>query len=268
MIAKDELRGDASGLAEPHLDPSERRALDADGPSRPGAAQSAAKKAKKAADSNKTVRIYSHSKIVYWWIVWLPGFAICLLTYLYGEELKFSTGETLLTYPNPHVGAIFLLIAISTVVFTNFRIGVNNVLIAILSFLVLYFLLTQSGVIINMTAFSILPPIYMSFGFYMISSTAIFITWAVAYFVIDRLTYWEFSKGYLTERFRSLHKPDRSLNTLQMDITEKPVDFMRRVLSFNQIGDLQIQFRNGDTIEIENVFGAKRKLRKIREING
>ncbi|MBX2856155.1 MAG: hypothetical protein KTR21_14280 [Rhodobacteraceae bacterium] len=267
MIAKDELSGDASGLADARFDQNTGRvqttSID-DGPAAPPTTD----KPKDADKDGHSIRIYSHSKIVYWWIFWLPGYAICLLTYLYGEPLKFANGESFLTHPSPHTGTIFLLIAVSTVVFTNFRIAVNNVLIAFLSILVLYFLLTQAGVIIKMSAFDILPPIYMSFGFYMISSTAIFAIWFAAYFITDRLTYWEFSKGYLSERFRSLHKADRTLNTLQMDITEKPVDFMRRVLSFNQIGDLQIQFRNGSTIEIENVFGARQKLRRIREING
>ena len=267
MIAKEDLRGDASDMADPRSDQTEARGqtfTSEDGPAAPPSVE----KPKGPAKDGQSIRIYSHSRIVYWWVFWLPGYTICLLTYLYGEHLEFANGDTFLTHPSPHTGAIFLLIAVSTVVFTNFRIAVNNVLIAFLSILVLYFVLTQAGVIIEMSAFDILPPIYMSFGFYMISSTAIFAIWFAAYFITDRLTYWEFSKGYLSERFRSLHKADRTLNTLQMDITEKPVDFMRRVLSFNQIGDLQIQFRNGSTIEIENVFGARRKLRRIREING
>lgn len=214
----------------------------------------------------RPVRLYSHSAIIFWWIVWAPGFAISAWTYLYGEMLTLSNGAEIMVAPSEWVGAAFLLITISAIVFTNFRIEVNTFLIVVLTLAVLYLLLIQSGVILSTDFIKHLPSVYMSLGFYLVVSSAIFIIWFIAFFVSDRLTYWEFSPGYMQEKYLIVSKTDRNISTLQMNISQKPMDIMRRVLSFGAMGDIYISFPNHNDIQLENVMFARRRVEEIKAV--
>lgn len=213
-----------------------------------------------------TVRLYSHSAIIYWWIVWLPGFVISALTYLYGETVTLSNGDMLAIAPSEWIGGAFLLITISAIIFTNFRIEVNTFLIVVLTGAVLYLLLIQSGFILSTDFIDHLPKIYMSLGFYLVSSTAIFLIWIIAFFISDRLTHWEFSPGYMQEKYLILNKTDRNISTLQMNISQKPMDIMRRILSFGTMGDIYISFPNSNDIKLENVMFARRRVQEIKSV--
>ena len=39
------------------------------------------------------IRIYHHSPIIYWWVVWAYGFVCAALTYVHGERLVIGEGK-------------------------------------------------------------------------------------------------------------------------------------------------------------------------------
>ena len=78
---------------------------------------------KKAAD----MRIYQHSNLAYWWVVWVYGFVCAAATYLWGigvKELAVGTGSAdkgILFHPSPWLGLSFIGLMLFVVVFTNVR---------------------------------------------------------------------------------------------------------------------------------------------------
>jgi hypothetical protein len=56
------------------------------------------------------VRVYPHSPILYWWVVWAYGFVCALLTYAQGETFTIGGGKPLLIYPGAWLGVSFTLL--------------------------------------------------------------------------------------------------------------------------------------------------------------
>src|SRR6185503_5943521 len=48
------------------------------------------------------IRIYQHSPIIYWWVVWAYGFFCALLTYAQGDRVAIGgTAKAVLMHPSP-----------------------------------------------------------------------------------------------------------------------------------------------------------------------
>ena len=79
------------------------------------------------------VRVYPHSPILYWWVVWAYGFFCALLTFAQGETFTIGGGKPLLIYPGPWLGISFtmllLFVALSTTVKAR---GIGSILLILL----------------------------------------------------------------------------------------------------------------------------------------
>ncbi len=66
--------------------------------------------------------IYSHSNLLYWWVVWVWGYVCAALTWVQGKPFKFEpTAREWLVHPHPWVGWSFVGVVLLTVLFTNIR---------------------------------------------------------------------------------------------------------------------------------------------------
>lgn len=74
------------------------------------------------------VRIYQHSSLVYWWVVWAYGFACAALTYVQGVGIRDlaavspeNSDKVILFHPSPWLGISYIALVLFVVVFTNVR---------------------------------------------------------------------------------------------------------------------------------------------------
>src|SRR5262245_52224941 len=76
------------------------------------------------------VRIYPHSPILYWWVVWAYGYFCALLTYAQGEVLTIGGGKPLLIHPSAWVGISFTMLFLFVILATTVKArGVGAILL-------------------------------------------------------------------------------------------------------------------------------------------
>ena len=88
----------------------------------------------------RDLRIYQHSNLAYWWVVWMYGLICAGVTYLQGigirELAARSEGaeKVILFHPSPWLGLSFIVLILFVVVFTNVRArGVYSIMLVLLT---------------------------------------------------------------------------------------------------------------------------------------
>jgi len=80
------------------------------------------------------VRVYPHSPILYWWVVWAYGFFCALLTWAQGETFTIGGGKPLLIYPGAWLGVSFTLLLLFVVLATTVKArGIGAILLILCS---------------------------------------------------------------------------------------------------------------------------------------
>lgn len=200
--------------------------------------------AKKNADR---VRVYQHSDLLYWWVVWAYGYLCALLTRLQGVEVTLMEGSRpVRMHPSAWVGVSFTILVLFVLVFTNARArGVKS--------LVLFLLLMVLGLMVQITygwneIFRFVPLllVHMNLGFYVLFSSVLLVAWLFVILFGDRLTFWEFSPGLISKRFL-FSEGGESFATPQVETSRQSDDiFVHRVLGLWFLGfgtgDLEVRF--------------------------
>ena len=62
-----------------------------------------------ASSSVRHLRIYSHSPLFYWWPVWVVGYTMALITYMFGQEHLIGQTQTWI-HSSSNVGLIFFFV--------------------------------------------------------------------------------------------------------------------------------------------------------------
>lgn len=219
------------------------------------------------------VKLWSHSTILYWWIVWVYGYFCAAVTYLSGKEFAWTDDNVehvaSKIHENPWLGSSFLLVVLFVIIFSAVRVKGYVVVMAAMALLISALLADKVGLHpTNLFKFQ-LPPVHMSFGFYMIISSVLFLFWFVAVFIMDRASYWRFTPG-AAEQINFHFVEDHRFPTLMMQVKSRPVDFMRKMLGLNMTRDIVLLFNmGGNKVEfaIPNAWNVKRKLRHIEAMN-
>jgi hypothetical protein len=146
------------------------------------------------------VRIYQHSPILYWWVIWAYGFVCALLTYTQGIQITLSEGsKPLYIDPSPWVGLSFTILLLFVIVATNVRARGMH---AILLLLIIGLAVAGIYLIMNMPGLFATPPsllVHMNLAFYLLVSSVLFIVWLAVVCIFDRMSYWRF-RGTQIER--------------------------------------------------------------------
>ena len=213
-----------------------------------------------------TLRIYGHSALFYWWPVWVTGYALALVTYLGGEKIPIGSGTDLIN-PSSNLGVIFFLVLFFVIVVTSVSVrGLASGMVllsgAFLVLLLSYFSLWD-------TIFDWLGHfrIHLNFAAYFWFSTLLFLVWAAAFFIFDRLTYWEIKPGQVTENF-FLGGGSRSFDSENMMVEKFRNDLFRHWIIGLGAGDLHIETTGATkfTIEIPNVLFIGQKVRILQRM--
>src|SRR5260370_19610113 len=148
------------------------------------------------------LHVYQHSNFFYWWIIWVYGFVCSLLTYFNGRTVNLFADKQLYVHSSAWVGISFVALLLVVIFFTNYRVKGANSFIMVLGIGLVAFAMHYLGAWeIVFRSFPALL-IFMNLAFYVSLSTARLLLWAFATFVLDLLTYWEFTPGQVTLRHR------------------------------------------------------------------
>jgi hypothetical protein len=221
----------------------------------------------------QSLLVYKHSNFFYWWVVWAYGFFCAILTLVDGHKVdELFEGKALYVYPRAWLGISFVALLLVVIFFTNYRVKGANSFIMILGLGLLAFAMYYLG--LWAVVFNAFPSllIFMNLAFYVSVSAALLLMWLFATFVLDRLTYWEFTPGQVTERHRwgegsqSYDAHGAHLDRVADDI------LINRLLGLQWLGigtaDLRLTTAGAErrTFVIENVWNANRLDKQIREL--
>jgi len=246
----------------------------------PGNSTSSPDTAKPAAAGVPEIRIYQHSPIIYWWVIWSYGFFCALLTFAQGDRLAIGDGKPLFIHPSSWVGLSFTLLLLLVIVATTVRArGIN----ALLLILLIGLAAVATYLVMSMPGLWTTPPsllVHMNLAFYVLVSTVLFAIWFASVFVFDRLSYWRF-RGAQVERVQKfasvLGRAPESWSVMHIRLTRYSDNLIaHKFLGLGILGlgtsDIEAKvtiFGGGhDQFRIENVWRAAEPLRQIHSLMG
>ena len=213
-----------------------------------------------------SLRIYSHSPLVYWWSVWVTGYAMAALVYWRGERVTVGPYEEMF-YPGSNPGVLFLLILTFVILITNVSVrGMASALVvmgaALISVVLAYF-----GWWDEVLGFFGNLKVQLSLGAYFWFSTLMFLIWAISTFVVDRMSYLEVTPGQVSSEV-VLGAGTRSYDTNGMMLEKHQEDIFRHWLLGLGSGDLQIRTTGAtrETIEVPNVLFIASKITAMQRL--
>ena len=218
------------------------------------------------------LHVYQHSNFFYWWIIWVYGFVCSLLTYFNGRTVNLFADKQLYVHSSAWVGISFVALLLVVIFFTNYRVKGANSFIMVLGIGLAAFAMHYLGAWeIVFRSFPALL-IFMNLAFYVSLSTALLLLWAFATFVLDRLTYWEFTPGQVTLRHR-LAESSESFDAHGLHLDRISDDILiNKILGLRFLGygtaDLRFTTSGAvrNTFTIENVWRANLRDEQIREL--
>ena len=212
------------------------------------------------------LRIYSRSTIFFWWPVWVTGYILAAITYLFGETLSVSNGTKILVHPNTGLGITFIVILALIMMFTNERArGIYSV-VGLLSIAFLTVLFAWLGWWDNILRLIPQLTVYMNFGFYLMFSTLLLVIWLARFFFFDRLRFWRLRPGQLTEE-HLVGSGEQSYDTRGMLFEQRANDFFRHIVGLGAADLLLITTgARKEEIDIPNVLFANRKIRMMQRL--
>lgn len=219
------------------------------------------------AKQEQRITLISHSTLLYWWPVWLVGYICAIITYVGGVRATVDGGESILVSSGQGAGLTFITVLLLVIVFTNAKMRGVYSAFAVLFVAFLAVLFAWLGWWDDI--FSIIPDlnVHMNVGFYLILSTVMFIIWALAFFVFDRLKVWIVRPGQLTVK-EMIGGGETSYDARGMLFEEHSDDLFRHILLGFGSGDLQITTAGAKREEfyLPNVLFADWKVKQAQQL--
>jgi len=217
-------------------------------------------------ESLPELRIYSRSTLFYWWPVWLCGFIMAAVTYVFGDRLMLSGDEHYL-HPSRDLGIIYAAILFVVILVTNVTMrGLASlaVVLGILFLAVLFAWLDWWDDILSIYPYLTL---YATAGFYLIVSSVIFVAWALMFFIFDRLGYWVVRPGQLYHT-RLIGESERTYDTRGMVVEKLSEDWFRHRLVGLGSGDIHIitSGARNEELTLSNVLRAEKRIDEIHRL--
>jgi len=227
------------------------------------------------------VRIYQHSTILYWWVIWAYGFICALLTYFQGAQITLGeAGKPLFIHPSPWVGLSFTVLLLFVIVATNVRARGMH---AILLLLTIGLAIAGIYLLMNMPGLFATPPsllVHMNLAFYLLISSVLFIVWLAVVFIFDRMSYWRF-RGTQIERVQKfagvIGKAPEGYSVMNVKLIRHSDDLLaHKILGLGILGlgtsDIEgrmIIFGGAqEQFRMTHVWRAAKPLRQIQALMG
>lgn len=233
---------------------------------------SSARKRATVAGTTKDLRVYQHSNLVYWWVVWAYGLVCAAITYAQGIGIRElaaraeAAEKVVLFHPSPWLGLSFIGVFLFVIVFTNVRArGVYSFVLLLLIAGAIWAVQKIPGIDTAYGWLALLR-VHLNLAFYLTFSVLLMIVWLFVTFLIDHFMWWRFSPGQVIEEHRVGQATGHAFNTEGMIIRRLPDDLFRhRVMGFGT-GDFVVKPATEDAFEIHNVWRANKKQRLLEDM--
>jgi hypothetical protein len=230
------------------------------------------------------IRIYSHSRLLYWWPVWAVGFLMALWSYFDGCHLAVVPAGTVvegrqLVLPegarvdaplvhvarSPVPGAVFMATLLLVIVFSNASLRGTWALLFGMTVLALALLFAWLGLWEPLYHWAGMLTVYLNLGGYLTVAVPLFLVWVGTIFVLDRRTYVIFTAGQLRVCDR-LGREERAFDAMSVAFEKRPFNGFHRLVGWGA-GDLVLKAGGlkGETYELANVPRVARWLKVIEE---
>ena len=205
-----------------------------------------------------TLKVYTHSPILYWWPIWLLGF-------VFGFVSLFISGDDTVSAQRVQ-GQTFVFVLLFVIFSTTVKLrGANSVILGLL-LAIGGILLATANLSGPIAAFIGGLDIRMSPAFYWFVGVAVFIMWAVMIFGFDKVKFYEIAPGQVRERV-FWGSGDRAESGANARCKYLKDDFLRhRMLGLVVTGDIEITLATGEVWYLHNVLFAKQKAQRINEL--
>jgi len=211
-------------------------------------------------EGTPVLTLISHSDLYYWWPVWAVGYLMALLTRFQGHEQQVGNYPEWF-HPSSSLGLIFFFVLLLVVLIMNVQVRGLASGMVILGIILVVVLLAYFDWLETVLSWIGHLSVHMNMGAYVFIATAMFVIWASAVFVFDRMDYWQIKPGQITH-VHVFGAGSESYDTDNM-ILEKHRDniFRHWVLGLGS-GDLKVQTAgaNRQDIYIPNVLFIGRKV--------
>ena len=208
-----------------------------------------------------TLKVYTHSPILYWWPIWVLGFVFGILSLFVGGE-----GSETVADASRVQGQTFVFVLVFVIFSTTVKLrGANSVILGLIMAIGGILLVTAnlSGPI---AAFIGGLDIYMSSSFYWFVGITVFLMWVVMIFGFDKVKFYEIAPGQVRERV-FWGSGDRAESGANARCKYLKDDFLRhRMLGLVVTGDIEITLATGEVWYLHNVIFAKQKANRINEL--
>lgn len=224
----------------------------------------------------REISVIGHSQLFYWWPVWVLGYLMAIITAIptLGQEVAIPlyengerAGEMVMRFPaNQSLGVIYCIVFVLVLVMTNVTLrGLASgiVIISLLFIAVLFAYMDWWDDILEALGHLSL---FMNLGFYVFFSTVIFIAWALAFFVFDRMEYWKFHPGQAVH-VKVFGGGEHAYDTIGMSVYKLRDDLFRHWILGMGSGDIHIATSGASHKEfiLYNVLFAGNKMDRIQE---
>ncbi len=216
-----------------------------------------------------SIRIYSHSSILFWWPVWVVGYVMAGLTYMYGKEQNLEPTRQMLEWVHPgnNLGVIYFLTLYLIIMITNFSVRGLASGMVLMGGALLTVVLAYLGWWDEVFRWFGNLTIHLTMGAYFWFSTLMFITWVLTVFGFDRLSYWEVTPGQLTHKM-FFDSGSNSYNAQGMGMEKHRDDIFRHWLLGFGSGDLKIRTSGAtrEQIDLMNVLFIGSKVAAVQRL--
>ncbi len=199
-----------------------------------------------------SMRIYSHSALLFWWPVWVVGYVMAALTYWGGKPQHMESAEQALEWVHPgnNLGVIYFLTLFLIIIITNFSVRGLASGMVIMGAALLTLVLAYFGWWDEIFLWFGKLTIHLTMGAYFWFSTLMFITWVFTVFGFDRLSYWEVTPGQLTHKM-IFGGGSNSYSAQGMGLEKHRDDIFRHWILGCGSGDMKIQTSGATREEID-----------------
>ena len=140
------------------------------------------------------VILYGHSGLFYWWPLWLAGYVMALLTWLDHDKAVIGNDRESFN-PYGDLGLIYTLLLLVLIVVTSTRVKGMKAALGLSAAAFVAMLFAYLGWWAGILGWLGHRSISLSLGFYLVSSSLLFLTWVISVFVIDHMSFWRFRPG-------------------------------------------------------------------------
>jgi hypothetical protein len=205
-----------------------------------------------------TLKIYTHSPILYWWPIWVLGFVFGFVSMFVGGEGTEAAARV--------QGQTFVFVLVFVIFSTTVKLrGANSVILGLI-LLIGAILLATANLSGPVAAFIGGLDIRMSQSFYWFIGVSVFVMWAVMIFGFDKVKFYEIAPGQVRERV-FWGSGDRAESGANARCKYLKDDFLRhRMLGLIVTGDIEITLGDGEVWYLHNVLFAKEKAHRINEL--